>query len=257
MPKPKSDKNQSKSENTTPPPKESKLLAVVKRPPEPTPEVAPEAAPEATSEIASETTPETAPEKDPKTTPEVVAESLDNAQAPSAEGKQLLLAKPPAREKMEQPASQAVEASDAKTEANTSKEAPLKPPERPKRVISAPVSGGGTGGGGGGADYSRTEKPYKKSFDKKPQQPPYKKLETATNNAGEDFAVGEKILVGTSNFGEYSVVISFIYQAPDGSIWASYSPAGEQDQKHPWRWGCCRMEGLKKDPTSNEPQEVS
>jgi hypothetical protein len=245
MPKPKSDKKQSKSENTTPSPQESKLLAVVKRPPEPAPEPAPEAAPETTPEPALETAKEA--------TPEAVAQTLEDTQTPSAEEKQPLLAKPPAREKIEQPSSQAAEASNAKTTGtDASKEAPLKSPERPKRVISSPASGGGTGGGG---DYSRpTDKPFKKSFDKKPQQPPYKKLETATNDGGESFAVGEKILVGTSNFGEYSVVISFIYQAPDGSIWASYSPAGEQDQKHPWRWGCCRMEGLKKDPTSNEPQ---
>ncbi len=254
MPKPKSDKKQSKSENTTPPPQESKLLALVKRPSEPVPEPTPETAPEPTPEqIAKPASEEIAAEANS----EAVAQPLDDAQTPSAEEKQPLLAKPPAREKIEQPASQAVEVSDAKTETNTSKEAPLKSPERPKRVISTPVSGGGGSATGGGGDYSKPEKPYKKSFDKKPQQPPYKKLETATNDGGESFTVGEKILVGTSNFGEYSVVISFIYQAPDGSIWASYSPAGEQDQKHPWRWGCCRMEGLKKDPTSNEPQEVS
>jgi hypothetical protein len=224
MPKPKSDKSQSKSEKATSAPQESKLLAVVKRNPEPSPEA------EAPVEVQAPATEET-------------------------QETQLLLVKPPARETIEQSPESAV-ASNTKTEIGAATtDLPLKSPERPKRVISTPVSGGSSGSSG---DYSRAEqKPYKKSFDRKPQQPPYKKLETVTNEGGESFVVGEKILVGTSNFGEYSVVISFIYQAPDGSIWASYSPAGEEDQKHPWRWGCCRIEGLKKDLASTQPDSVS
>ncbi|WP_341529499.1 hypothetical protein WKK05_09430 [Nostoc sp. UHCC 0302] len=40
------------------------------------------------------------------------------------------------------------------------------------------------------------------------------------------------------------VVITFLYSAPDGSIWASYYPL----IKDLWQRGCCRIEHLKKLP---------
>ena len=91
-----------------------------------------------------------------------------------------------------------------------------------------------------------------KKFQKKESSPPpYKNLETATNQNGETFVVGEKIKINTCNFGEYTVEIKFLYETADGSIWVTYYPFGEEDQKHPWRRGCQRLELLRK-PDSQE-----
>ncbi|PHJ56878.1 hypothetical protein VF14_23945 [Nostoc linckia z18] len=73
----------------------------------------------------------------------------------------------------------------------------------------------------------------------------YKKLETATNSQGQTFTVDEKIEVITFNFGTQQAVITLLYSAPDGSIWATYYPLTEE-QKQQWRRGCCRIEYLKK-----------
>jgi hypothetical protein len=73
----------------------------------------------------------------------------------------------------------------------------------------------------------------------------YKQLETATNSQGLTFSVGEKIEVFTCHFSTQQAVIMFLYSAPDGSIWSSYSPL-TQEQKQQWRRGCCRIEYLKK-----------
>lgn len=73
----------------------------------------------------------------------------------------------------------------------------------------------------------------------------YKKLKTATNSQGQTFTVDEKIEVITCNFGTQQAVITFLYSAPDGSIWATYYPLTEE-QKQQWRRGCCRIEYLKK-----------
>ncbi|MDJ0697896.1 hypothetical protein [Mastigocoleus sp. MO_188.B34] len=86
----------------------------------------------------------------------------------------------------------------------------------------------------------------KKSQKKESSPPPYKNLETATNQNGETFAVGEKIKINTCNFGEYTVEIKFLYETADGSIWVTYYPFGSEDQKHPWRRGCQRLELLRK-----------
>ena len=51
----------------------------------------------------------------------------------------------------------------------------------------------------------------KKFHYKESSPPPYKNLETATNQNGETFAVGEKIKINTCNFGEYTVEIKFLY----------------------------------------------
>jgi hypothetical protein len=72
--------------------------------------------------------------------------------------------------------------------------------------------------------------------------PPYKKLETVTNCFQQTFAVGDEIQVSTCNFGSQQAVITFLYSAPDGSIWASYYPL----TKDQWRRGCCRIEYLQK-----------
>ena len=100
-------------------------------------------------------------------------------------------------------------------------------------------------------EADKTPKPRPAIKLKKPQKkesspPPYKNLETATNQNGETFAVGEKIKINTCNFGEYTVEIKFLYEAADGSIWATYFPFGEEGQKHPWRRGCRRLELLEK-----------
>jgi hypothetical protein len=73
----------------------------------------------------------------------------------------------------------------------------------------------------------------------------YKKLETATNSQGQTFTVDEKIEVITFNFGTQQAVITLLYSAPDGSIWATYYPLTEE-QKQQWLRGCCRIEYLKK-----------
>lgn len=73
----------------------------------------------------------------------------------------------------------------------------------------------------------------------------YKQLETATNSQGQTFTVGAEIEINTCNFGTQQAVITFLYSAPDGSIWASYSPVGKE-QKQQWRRGFCRIEYLKK-----------
>ena len=100
-------------------------------------------------------------------------------------------------------------------------------------------------------EADKTPKPKPAIKLKKPQRkesspPPYKNLETATNQNGETFAVGEKIKINTCNFGEYIVEIKFLYEAADKSVWASYFPVGEEGQKHPWRRGCQRLELLEK-----------
>ncbi|MBD2681547.1 MULTISPECIES: hypothetical protein [Nostoc] len=71
----------------------------------------------------------------------------------------------------------------------------------------------------------------------------YKQLETATNSQGQTFTVGEEIEIKTGNFGTQQAVITFLYSAPDGSIWASYSPVSKE-QKQQWRRGFCRIEYL-------------
>jgi hypothetical protein len=94
---------------------------------------------------------------------------------------------------------------------------------------------------------SRPQKPaFQKPQLRKPQPPPYKNLETVTTTSGETFAVGEQVRVTTANYGEYVVAIKFIYEAADGSVWASYSHTNKE-QRHPWRWGCCRADLLKKE----------
>ncbi|MBF2065013.1 MAG: hypothetical protein IGS39_11420 [Calothrix sp. C42_A2020_038] len=99
------------------------------------------------------------------------------------------------------------------------------------------------------AKDSRPQKPsFQKPQLKKPQPPPYKNLEQFTTSSGETFVVGEEVKVTTANYGEYIVAIKFLYEAADGSVWASYSHTNKE-QRHPWRWGCCRAELLKK---SNE-----
>ncbi len=93
----------------------------------------------------------------------------------------------------------------------------------------------------------------KKSQKKESSPQPYKNLETATNQNGETFTVGEKIKINTCNFGEYPVEIKFLYETADGSIWVTYYPSGEEGQKHPWRRGCQRLELLRK----SDSQEVN
>ncbi|BAZ14203.1 hypothetical protein NIES4071_60430 [Calothrix sp. NIES-4071] len=93
----------------------------------------------------------------------------------------------------------------------------------------------------------KLQKPaFQKPQLKKPQPPPYKNLEEVTTSSGETFVVGEQVKVTTANYGEYSVAIKFIYEAADGSVWASYSHTNKE-QRHPWRWGCCRVDLLKKE----------
>jgi hypothetical protein len=94
---------------------------------------------------------------------------------------------------------------------------------------------------GGGKPMPRFEKPQKRQ----PLPPPYTFPETATNSNGDIFALGEEINISTCNYGEYKVVISFFYQAADGSIWAKYSPTPKED-KHPWHSGFCNVNQLQK-----------
>jgi hypothetical protein len=75
--------------------------------------------------------------------------------------------------------------------------------------------------------------------------PPYQKLETVNNSQGQTFAVGDEIQVSTCNFGSQQAVITFLYSAPDGNIWATYHPL-TNEQKGQWRRGCCRIEYLQK-----------
>ncbi|MBN3890176.1 MAG: hypothetical protein HWQ43_13740 [Nostoc sp. JL31] len=49
----------------------------------------------------------------------------------------------------------------------------------------------------------------------------------------------------TCNFGEQQAVITFLSSAPNGSQWAIYYPLTKDYQWH-WKWGCCRIEHLKK-----------
>ena len=97
---------------------------------------------------------------------------------------------------------------------------------------------------------NQEDRPPKPAFQKpqlkKPQPPPYKNLEEVTISSGETFIVGEQVKVTTANYGEYIVAIKFIYEAADGSVWASYSHTNKE-QRHPWRWGCCRADLLKKE----------
>lgn len=76
-------------------------------------------------------------------------------------------------------------------------------------------------------------------------KPAYKKLETATNSSGQTFTVKEKIEVSTGNFGIQKVFIISLYEAPDRSIWAYYHPV-DKTTRQLWKWGCCRIEDLKK-----------
>lgn len=92
---------------------------------------------------------------------------------------------------------------------------------------------------------STTSPSFQKPIPRKPQPPPYKNLEQVTVGEGKTFAVGEHIQITTANYGDYTVEIKFIYEASDGSIWASYSHV-DKEQRHPWRWGCCRVDHLKK-----------
>lgn len=97
---------------------------------------------------------------------------------------------------------------------------------------------------------NQEDRPQKPAFQKpqlrKPQPPPYKNLEEVTTSSGEKFVVGEQVRVTTANYGEYTVAIKFIYEAADGSVWASYSHTNKE-QRHPWRWGCCRADLLRKE----------
>ncbi|AFZ28307.1 hypothetical protein Cylst_6528 (plasmid) [Cylindrospermum stagnale PCC 7417] len=88
--------------------------------------------------------------------------------------------------------------------------------------------------------------------------PPYKRFETVTNSQGQTFAVGEEIQASTCNFGEQRALITFLYSAPDGSIWASFYPLTKSHQRQ-WRRGCCRIEHLKKldENVSNETIETN
>jgi hypothetical protein len=113
--------------------------------------------------------------------------------------------------------------------------APTPPPERPESLVSTEKQ------------ENKLQKPaFQKPQLKKPQPPPYKNLEEVTISSGETFTVGEQVKVATANYGEYVVAIKFIYEAADGSVWASYSHTNKE-QRHPWRWGCCRADLLKKE----------
>ncbi|NJM23267.1 MAG: hypothetical protein HC907_33775 [Richelia sp. SM1_7_0] len=93
---------------------------------------------------------------------------------------------------------------------------------------------------------SSTSSPrFQKPIPRKPQPPPYKNLEEFTTTNGETFVVGEQIKIATTNYGDYTVEIKFIYEASDGSVWTSYSHI-DREIRHPWRWGCCRVEKVKK-----------
>jgi hypothetical protein len=86
---------------------------------------------------------------------------------------------------------------------------------------------------------------------RRPQPPPYRNLEEYTNSHGEKFLIGDRIQAQTSNYGVYTVEIRYLYEANDGSVWASYSHT-DKEQRHPWRWGCCPANLLKKDEESAE-----
>lgn len=94
---------------------------------------------------------------------------------------------------------------------------------------------------GGGKPMPRFQKPQKRQ----PLPPPYTFPETATNSNGDIFVIGEEIKVSTSNYGEYTVAISFFYQVADGTIWAKYSPI-PKEEKHPWHSGFCSVNELQK-----------
>jgi hypothetical protein len=142
------------------------------------------------------------------------------------------LVKPPVRKQNEQPSPSTEESTTTSEVANTS-----------SKVENS--------------DKKKLQKwNFKKPQPKKPLQPPYKNLEQVTNRLGETIAVGEQIKVSTCNYGEYTAAISFFYQATDGSVWARYKPVASENETHPWRSGCCRVEFLRKE-TLPEHTEIA
>jgi hypothetical protein len=225
MPKPKSksNKDSSQSQPETPSVPEQQLLSIKPKRPQPDPLVE-----------AENNNPQPTEQKllsiKPKKTEEVIPPSEAREQSPLSEAK-------------------GVTAPSERTEKPESNQVVIPPSERTEKPgsnqgVTAPSIPGEPKAIG---DQEDKPKPtFQKPQLRKAQPPPYKNLEQVTTSNGETFLVGEQVKVTTANYGEYVVAIKFIYEAQDGSIWASYSHTNKE-QRHPWRWGCCRADLLKKE----------
>lgn len=224
MPKPKSKSNKDSSQPETPSSPEQQLLSIKPKRPQQDSLVDAEKIPEKTSVQPVE---QKLLSIKPKKTEEVVSPS----------------------ETPEKSDTEAVAPTSTRTEFSTAQV--VKPPQERRFESKAPEVSPASRERILPADGENQEdRPQKPAFQKpqlkKPQPPPYKNLEEVTTSSGETFVVGEQVRVTTANYGEYTVAIKFIYEAADGSVWASYSHTNKE-QRHPWRWGCCRVDLLNKE----------
>lgn len=215
MPKPKSKSNKDSSQPETPSLPEQQLLSI--KPKRPQPDVLADAE---------------------KPVAQPVEQKLLSIKPKKTEE----IASPPVTPEQSTSVSEVAQASPKRPEVTPDKE--VVPPSRATSEVQTAESETAQ------APENQEDRPQKPAFQKpqlrKPQPPPYKNLEEVTTSSGETFAVGEQVKVTTANYGEYVVAIKFIYEAADGSIWASYSHTNKE-QRHPWRWGCCRADLLKKE----------
>lgn len=222
MPKPKSKSNKDSSQPETPSAPEQQLLSIKPKRPQQDSLVDAEKIAEKTSvQPVEQKLLSIKPKKiEEVASPSVTPEKSDEAAAPTSEraDSTAQVVKPPLDRRFESKAKEVTPASRERISTNEGE--------------------------------NQEDRPQKPAFQKpqlrKPQPPPYKNLEEVTTSSGETFVVGEQVRVTTANYGEYTVAIKFIYEAADGSVWASYSHTNKE-QRHPWRWGCCRADLLKKE----------
>jgi hypothetical protein len=91
--------------------------------------------------------------------------------------------------------------------------------------------------------------PIRRQFDRKPQRSevkPLKTLSSATNEAGEVFNPGDKILA-KAPWGKRALAeITTIYEDESGSAWAQYLPAEAVPENWSWLGGSTRASLLLK-----------
>lgn len=84
-----------------------------------------------------------------------------------------------------------------------------------------------------------------RQFDRRPQRyepKPLQTLETATNAAGENFKLGDKIQL-FAPWGKKAIAeVSLIYQDESQNVWVQYFPVEEIPPNWSWLGGCTRAE---------------
>lgn len=84
-----------------------------------------------------------------------------------------------------------------------------------------------------------------RQFDRRPQRyepKPLQTLETASNAAGEDFKLGDKIQL-FAPWGKKAIAeVSLIYQDESQNVWVQYFPVEEIPANWSWLGGCTRAE---------------